>query len=239
MNENQINVVLYSNLGVHSTFYKGTFANDELNTKKINIPHLNTNKCFSFIVNSLTREENEKIGHWVAVYIRIEKNLKKIYIKFIDSYKQNYRVYGGGINNYIDRLRVLAFKNKFTFIFEETPFRTQASGSKTCGIYTIFGIISLRKCSSITLNRIFSKFTSYNRQKNDSIMVEYIIDVWPRRFCSDILSSTNKKYVSFCPKKIFNSSKCLMICRCNSGNICCNTSRSSQYIRMKVSNLFI
>ena len=91
MNENQIDYFLYSNLRHLGDkrfvdFYKGTFSADEV--YKNNVDNLNKPKCFGFVFNTLERSEaNNNIGHWLAVYVQIKPESKRVDLKFVDSYK--------------------------------------------------------------------------------------------------------------------------------------------------------
>ena len=233
MDENQIDLVLHSNLDKKSNYYRGSYACDEL--KGLYINNLSHAQCFAFVCNTLKRNQSGMMGHWVCISVRVEHMLKKIHLKFIDSYKIPYTAYGLYITDYIDSLRLLALENNFKFTFEEVPFRMQASDSKTCGIYALYGVMGLKHCDSATLKKIFSRFDIKNRKHNDRNMVDYIIKKWPRHFCSDAFGST--KGPSFCPKKLFDSFKCLKNCYCKKE--CCKTHRETEYIRSKVKNIFI
>ena len=230
MNENILDFLMYTNLG-KNRFYKGSYANNELNSDKISISNLNKSKCFGFICNTLNRDESYKVGHWIAVSIKIDSTLKKINVKFMDSYKLSHVLYGQNIVKYISKLRLMAMENNVKFIFEENPFRMQGLKSSTCGVYCVYGLTHLAKCNTVTLKSIFSKFNRNNFAKNDFEMVKYAIKIWPRNFCSDIFD-TSENSVSFCPKKLFKSHKCLNKCRC--GKNCCSDNRTRQYISSRV-----
>lgn len=234
MNENIVDFLMYSNLG-KNTFYKGSYANNELDSYKIRISNLNKSKCIGFICNTLNRDESHKTGHWVGLSVKIDSGIKNINVKFIDSYKLPHVLYGGNIVKYISKLRVMAMDYNVKFILEEIPFRLQGLKSSTCGMYCIYGLTHLAKCNSVSLKSIFSKFNKINFRKNDSEMVKYAIRIWPRNFCSDIFNS--KKGVNFCPKKIFKSHKCLNICRC--GKNCTSNNSTKQYISTHVKHYLI
>ena len=232
MDENILDFLMYSNLG-QNNFYKGTYASNELNLYKIHISNFNKSKCIGFICNTLNRNQTNKIGHWLGLYVKIESGLKNIHVKFIDSYKIPYVLYGRSIVSYIARLREIAMSKKAKFIFEQIPFRLQSDTANTCGAYCIYGLTKLAKCNSISLKTIFSKFNKKLFRKNDLEMVRYTIKIWPKKICSDIFNT--KKGVYFCPKKLFKSHKCLNKCRC--GNNCCSYNKNEQYISSHVKNL--
>ena len=232
MDENILDFLMYSNLG-QNKFYKGTYAANELKSYKIHISNFNKSKCIGFICNTLNRNQTDKVGHWVGLYIKVESGLKNIYVKFIDSYKIPYELYGPSIVSYIARLREIAMSKKVKFIFEEIPFRLQSNSTNTCGVYCIYALTKLAKCNSMSLKTIFSKFNKNLFSKNDLEMVRYSIKIWPKKFCSDIFNT--KKGVYFCPKKLFKSHKCLNKCRC--GNNCCSNNKNDQYISTHVKYL--
>ena len=157
MDENILDFLMYSNLGKNN-FYKGTYASNELNLHKIRISNFDKSKCIGFIFNTLNRNQTNKIGHWLGLYVKIESGLKNIHVKFIDSYKIPYVLYGRSIVSYIARLREIAMSKKAKFIFEQIPFRLQSDAANTCGAYCIYGLTKLAKCNSISLKTIFSKF---------------------------------------------------------------------------------
>ena len=235
MNENLVDFLMLTNLGPN-TFYKGSFANNELGSNKINIQNLKKSHCFGFICNTLSRHQTHMVGHWYGISVRVNTGIKNITVKYIDSYNIPYAVYGTNIDRYIGRLRLLALENNFKFHFEETPFRLQGLKSATCGIYCIYGLTRLGKCTTITLKSIFSKFYGNTYEINDSIMVDYAIKIWPRTFCSDIFT-TSTKGIYFCPKKLFKSHKCLTKCRC--GRKCCAKPQNKQYISSRVKQILI
>ena len=237
MDENQIDYFLYSNLRHLGDkrfvkFYKGSFSADELYLN--NVDNLNKPKCFGFIFNTLERREAGKIGHWLAVYLQIKPESKKVNIKFLDSFKKPYYSYGKHISKYIDRMRIMALKNKFKFNLDNVPYALQSYNSKICGGYTCYGIMKLKNCKDVELRKIFANFDRTNRKRNDLVMGNYIAEKWPVRFCSD--TSTNGG-VPFCPKKIYDHPRCLPKCLCNHNS--CKTPKSRDYIRKMVNNIFI
>ena len=231
MNENHIDMIIYHNLSDNRDFYKGSFAANELDSEHltVNIPEPT---CFSFIANTLERNEKKRMGHWLGFFIQITR--KKIHLKFVDSFKMPYIFYGKNIKNYITKFRYLAIKNGYQFIFEEVPFRLQASDSRSCGGYTIYAILELKNCKSNSLCRIFSRFDTRNRRINDRFVENFVIKKWPKTFCSNIFSRDNK--VPFCPKKIFGTRGCLKLCRCSKN--CCSGGRSIEYKRPHIKNVF-
>ena len=232
MDENQIDFLLYSNLHDRRSFYKGSHASDELDIKKLHVKKLSEPVCFSFIVNTLKRNESGKMGHWLAFFIKVERD--KIHLKFVDSYKMQYTFYGIHIKNYINRLRLLALENNVKFIFEEVPFRMQSLNTKTCGVYTIYSVLGLKNCKSNSLYNIFSSFDKKNWMNNDRQMIEFIVKIWPKNSCSDIFTKYND--VPFFPKKLFDRPGCLKKCTCQKN--CCQKLRSLEYIRPNVKNIF-
>ena len=232
MNEDQINLVLYHNLNDRRDFYKGTYASNELVGKKLRVDKLGGTTCFSFIVNTLQRYESNKMGHWLSIMVKIDG--KKINLKFVDSFKMPYGYYGDQISNYINHYRLLAMENNVHFTLEEVPFSMQAANSKSCGAYSVFSILGLKNCKSSTLYKIFSGFDTKNKNKNDKFVEDFVVRKWPNRFCSDILTRSNK--VPFCPQKTFNRPGCLLICKC--GKDCCTKLRSEHYKRSNLKFLF-
>ena len=239
MNENQIDYFLYSNLRHLGDkrfvdFYKGTFSADEV--YKNNVADLSKPKCFGFVFNTLERSEaNNNIGHWLAVYVQIKPESKRVDLKFVDSYKKPYYSYGKHISRYVDRLRSMALENNFKFDLDNVPHILQAYGSKICGGYTCFGILKLKNCRHVKLDFFFSNFEIKNRKKNDFVMGEYIAKNWPVRSCSH--STTTTTGVPFCPKKIYDHPNCLPKCLCKHES--CKTPKSADYIRKLVANIFI
>lgn len=231
MNENQVDLVLYHNLDDKRGFYKGSFAANELDSEHLYV-NAHEPACFSFIANTLERNENNRMGHWLGFFVQITR--KKIYLKFVDSFKMSYIFYGENIKNYITKFRYLAIENGCQFIFEEVPFRLQASNSKACGGYAVFAVLGLGNCKSNSLCEIFSHFDTRNRRMNDRFVENFVIKKWPKTFCSDVFSKDNK--VPFCPKKIFGTPGCLKLCRCSKN--CCSEARSMEYIQPNIKNLF-
>ena len=233
MNEDQINLVLYHNLNDRRDFYKGTYASNELVGKKLRVAKLGKDaKCFSFIVNTLQRTESNKMGHWLSIMVKMDR--KTIHLKFVDSFKMPYAYYGHLISNYINHYRLLAMKNNAHFTLEEVPNSMQAINSKSCGAYSVFSILGLKNCKSSTLYKTFSGFDTKNKNKNDKFVEDFVVRKWPNRFCSDILTRSNK--VPFCPQKTFNRPGCLLICKC--GKDCCTKLRSEHYKRSNLKFLF-
>ena len=72
MNENQVDLVLYHNLDDKRFFYKGSFAANELDSEQL---YVNTHEpaCFSFIANTLERNENNRMGHWLGFFVQITR----------------------------------------------------------------------------------------------------------------------------------------------------------------------
>ena len=232
MNDEQLDMVLYHNLNDKRNFYKGSFASDELNNAQLHVRNLNDSACFAFISNTLERTQSNRMGHWLGFIIKITN--RKVHLKFIDSFKMPYIFYGKNIKNYIDGFRYLASKKGIAFIFEEVPFRLQASNSKSCGGYTVYAILELKNCKSDNLFKIFSRFDGKNKQKNDKFVENFVVKKWPKSFCSDIF--TKNTNVPFCPKKVFGRPGCLKLCSC--GKNCCDKVRSIEYIRPNIKSIF-
>ena len=164
MNEQIVDFLMFTNLG-QNKFYKGSYANNELDKYKIHISNLNKSKCFGFICNTLNRNQSHRMGHWVALTVKFDSGLKSINVKFIDSYRLSHVIYGGNIVKYISRLRLLAMENNIKFTFEEIPFRLQGLKTSTCGVYCIYGLTGLSKCNSATLKSVFLSLTETILQK--------------------------------------------------------------------------
>ena len=237
MNENHIDYFLYSNLRSmeYEKYYRGTYAFDELNHEKISIKSLIKPVCFAFIFNTLKRMEANKMGHWISVHIRFMPKIKSLNLKFIDSYKLPYEKYGINISNYINRIRSLALNNNIKFNFETVPFVIQGLGSKVCGAYACYAIMRLKQCNQILLKDIFRKYDNKNPKGNDLRVGEYIVKNWPKKTCSDLLSNPNG--IPFCPVKVYDHPKCLLECSCKKK--CSKSTRSTEYIRDTIYNMFI
>ena len=223
MDENQIDLVIYHNLK-DKKIYKGTFAANEL------VPFKLKQGCTAFVTNTLSRNDVRDMGHWLAIIVFVSG--KNVNLKFVDSFKMPYSTYGKYIKDYIDNLRVKAAEHDFKFIFEEVPFGLQSVNSLSCGGYVVYSILGLKNCSN-SLCKLFSSFTT-NKKSNDRFVEDFVEKKWPKTFCSDIITKSNK--VPFCKKKVFKSSNCLLKCFC--GKECCFKLRTDYYIRPKVKNIF-
>ena len=233
MNENHIDIVVYHNVKDKRDFFQGSFALDELSHDNLQVDNLNEPRCFSFIFNTLSRSDTSKIGHWLAVYVKIAG--KKVHFKFADSFAQPYTFYGKNVKDYADSFRELCYDHNAQFIFEEMPFRVQAFNSYACGAYAVYTILGLQKCKYKTLHSIFSSFDIRNKLKNDLKIEEYVVKKWPRTFCTDVFTPTNK--TPFCSQKVFMRPGCLLECCCEKN--CSNKVRSvDHYIRPNIKYIF-
>ena len=238
MNENQIDYFIQHNLREmrkrdFKKYYRGSFACDELTHSSLKIRYIDKPQCFGFIFNTLERRESAKMGHWLAIVVKIMA--KSINLKFFDSFNKPYTFYGICVSNYINKLRVRALSNKSTFKLETAPFSLQAIDSKICGGYTIYSILRLKKCNHTTLKQIYDSFDRKKMKKNDSKIMKYIAENWPRKVCSDMITSSDG--ISFCPVKTYDHNKCLSKCLCDGG--CCNKHRSLEYIRANLTKILI
>ena len=139
MNENQINFFLSENLKKYrnrdlKSFYLGTFASDEISSKNLRVNTLTKPLNFCFICNSLTRENDKEPGHWLLISIHFSPLLKKMNVKFMDSFALPYRHYGG-VSKYIDNLRQQSFTQNIYFCLESLSKPLQYSESEICGVY--------------------------------------------------------------------------------------------------------
>lgn len=233
MDENQLGLVLYHNLKDKRDFFKGTFASNELNHDDLLVDDFDEPICFSFIVNNLQRENAKDMGHWLSVFVKLTG--KKLYFKFVDSFKMPYTFYGKYIKEYVDHLRLSSMENNVQFIFEEIPFGLQSFKSHSCGGYAVYSVLSLKNCNSTTLRKIFSSFDPKEKMANDIFVEEYVVEKWPRTFCTDIFNKYNK--VPFCSQKVFGRPGCLLKCRCTKKN-CCDKLQSVEYIRPNIKRIF-
>ena len=230
MNENQIDYFIHHNLkrlrnrNFHA-YYRGCFASDELSHSRLRIKHIKKPQCFGFIFNTLKRYESTKMGHWLAIVIKIMPELVKL--KFFDSFNKSYTFYGEHISNYINKIRTQAIRNNSSFELETSPFILQYIDSKICGGYVIYTILNLEKCNQTTLKQVYETFKKKNKKKNDSKIMKYISMKWPTNQCSNILNNSNG--VSFCPVKVYDHHRCLSKCLC--GEKCCTKQKSNEYIR--------
>ena len=161
MNENQIDYFIHHKLKRlrHRDFhiyYRGTFACDELSHSRLRITNINKPQCFGFIFNTLKRNESNKMGHWLAIVVKIMP--KSVKLIFFDSFNKSYTLYGDYISFYINKIRNLAIANKSSFRLESAPFSLQAIDSKICGGYAIYTLIKLEKCNQTTLKQIYEIF---------------------------------------------------------------------------------
>ena len=232
MNESQIDYHLYhtlknKNINDFKSFYKGTFASNELSHPRLRVASLKKSKCFGFIFNSLMRHQSNNMGHWLAIVVKNMPKSKLLSIKFFDSYKKPYSFYGTYVTNYINNLRRQSINMNYKFKLENAPFILQDYNSKVCGAYAIYVIARLRSCKQNTLKNIYKHFDAKRRSKNDLKIGEYVAKNWPKKTCSDMLN--NPKGVSFCPRKVYNHPKCLTSCICKKP--CCQSPKSKEYIR--------
>ena len=227
-----IDLVIYHHLKDKRDFFKGTFASNELN--RLRVDNLEVNTCFSFVANTLARHDANSMVHWLAFFVKISG--KKVYLKFVDSFKMPYTFYGKYIKDYIDNLRYLTMKHgDMQLIFEEVPFGLQSYKSFSCGGYAVYSILGLKHCKSRTLHHLFSNFNANNKKTNDMFVEDFVVKKWPKRFCSDIFTKDVK--VPFCAQKVFKRPGCLLKCFCETTN-CCTNIRPDYYIRPKVKHLF-
>ena len=239
MDENQLDTFIFSNLKhmgktKFRSFYKGTYASDELD--KLHIKNFKKPACFTFIVNTLVRKSPPNtMGHWLCIAVKLKPETRTLNLKFLDSFKNPYQAYGK-CSEYIDRLRIMAWDKGFTFKMENVPHMLQAYGSKVCGAYCCYAIIKLKDCRENTLKNIFSKFDRKNRKKNDFLIGEFVLKNWPLKYCTDIF--TKSGVPPFCPKKVYNHPRCLPKCGCK--HKCCKKPKSMGYIRQAMARqLFI
>ena len=83
MDENQINFFISENLEKKKIrnakqFYLGTFANDEISSKKLEMEFQSKSRNFCFIFNSLTRNNDKEPGHWLLICIQFMPILSKL-----------------------------------------------------------------------------------------------------------------------------------------------------------------
>ena len=129
----------------------------------------------------------------------------------------------------------MAVNARFSFKLENAPFILQSRGSKICGGYCCYAVIKLRNCGENSLYSIFSKFDRSGRKMNDLLMGDFIAKNWPLKSCTDVFN--NQQAISFCPKKLYNHTRCLPKCDCKHKS--CKNPKSIEYIRQAVNNLFI
>ena len=131
----------------------------------MSIKNLNNPICFGFIFNTLKRNESDRMGHWISLHIIYMPKLKCFNLKFADSFKQNYEMYGEHVSSYISNLRMLALKNNVRFKLEYVPFVLQSSKSKVCSAYAIYTLMQLIDCNQKILYNFFSDFDSKKLKK--------------------------------------------------------------------------
>ena len=74
MNENQLDLLVYSNLKDDRKYYLGSYASDELHNKQLSLKKNGENSaCFSFISNTLRRNDSNRMGHWLGFIILMTK----------------------------------------------------------------------------------------------------------------------------------------------------------------------
>ena len=229
MDENQINFFISENLkknniGNAKQFYLGTFANDEIGSKKLemNFPSKSCNFCFIF--NSLTRRNNKGQGHWLLLHVAYMPILCRLDIKFVDSFAISYRNYGS-ISKYIDNLRMESLDRNIQFNFEMLTKALQHFDSATCGAYSCFTVMKLATLKQASLKTIFASFNPASTKRNDIRIRNYISKNWPVRSCTNCISNMEKrptfswskkkgKTPPFCPVNVYNHTKCLPNCLC-------------------------
>ena len=229
MDENHINFFISENLrkiklADYKKIYLGTFANDEIFSNKLKIDILAKPYNFCFICNSLTRANDRGTGHWLLISIHFSPILKKMDVKFMDSFALPYRNYGA-ISKYIDNIRKICYLNNISFVLETLPKPLQDANSEICGGYACFVVLKQGTLKSVSLRKMFASFKPSCSKENDLKIAQFIRKYWPVRTCTSNKNSNIKQPTfswnkrmgimpSFCPKKVYNDSKCLPSCTC-------------------------
>ena len=156
MNGAEINLGFKQTLGDKINFI-GVYCSDQL--KDIVIPKVNKVGCV-FIANTLTTDDNEnKMGHWVAFYIK-----KNISI-FFDSFGLNPKVYCEGFRRFVD----YSSSEWFRFSIQLQPLI-----SVKCGLYVLTFIHYLSyNGMERTLHFVKGFFSSKNHIRNDKLVTRY------------------------------------------------------------------
>lgn len=229
MDENHINFFLSENLKRikfrdFKKFYLGTFANDEISSKNLEIDTLTKPLHFCFICNSLTRVNDKEPGHWLLISIYFMPILKKLDVKFMDSFALSYRNYGA-VSKYIDNLRQQSLNQNILFSLDILSKPLQHVDSEICGGYACFTVLKLATLKNVSLKKIYASFKPSCPKTNDQRIAQFLWKLWPVRTCSNNKGSMIKRPTfswnkrrrnipPFCPRKVYNDSKCLPNCAC-------------------------
>ena len=217
-------------------FYRGSYTADEINrTSDLQITRFDRDCSFSFIVNTLVRNDFKNMGHWLAIGLFYSPNLNRMELKFIDSFAQHYRSYNDYIKNYIDSLRVKCYEQDISFKLDTLELQIQSFGTDFCGGYVCFGVVELFKSRYKSVSALFKNFNTNTKKKNDKHIATYINRNWPQKICRVRWNSKEYplkiplalrknmklgKSTNFCPKITYGHNKCLRICNCDHG-LCC------------------
>ena len=161
--------------------FLGVFLNDDASILK----NLWRDNCF-FIVNTITLNEIDNMGHWVLFFVRNST------LNLICSYSIPAEIHSGVIHKYF---MLSPYKTKF---FLRKPL--QSSDSLMCGGYVLFFAHHL--CENIPMQQIMQKF-SPNLKKNDVFIDNFIKKKYLKEMCR----------IDLCPARMFNS-VCSKQCKC-------------------------
>ena len=147
-----------------SSIFAGIFLNNYIPT------YLKQKRNIFFIVNTIENIQENTLGHWTMIHISTDKHLT-----FWCSYGFSVNSYGGAIKK---------FYHEYPYSKDCVLQREyQQNSSIVCGIYVIF--FAHKMFLNIPIQKIKSYF-SYNRKKNDSIMLKYFYKLTGKSFKSSI-----------------------------------------------------
>ena len=224
MDENQINSFLEHLLSkkraIPSNYFRGCFSSDEILNNKELKPNFKKHETFGFIINTTKRNE-DRFGHWLAIQIRVKKASVKLL--FFDSFALSYKFYVGGINEYVNRVRLECFENRVGYYFESLGKAVQHPHSYTCGPHVCYFISN---CINTSIKTLYNKFEKNSKKKNDEVVLRFVRNNWITNYCNQPPPKKNslnfpKRGIHFCPVRTYGDHRCLANCRC------CNNISSS------------
>ena len=220
MDDNNLNYIIIKSLPIKHN-YIGTFTADKIANNPLLKVNLNSkNDIFiSFIVNTLKSSNTTfQIGHWVAFIIF--KSKRGLSLKYFDSLGDTPRKYSAFVS-WIGNIKNKCQTHKVPFFLDMMKKPIQGPYSKLCGLYAAYAIINSHHKRLSPLKKIFAHFST-NHKKNDSKILAFLHNQWPRQSChtNSIYNYTKisldllTKQPPFCPKITLSAKTCLKKCKC-------------------------
>ena len=188
----------------------------------------------AFAMNTLTRPEvlANSVGHWVALVIRIRRDLKTCLVHFIDSLGRPVKDYAS-LHRYCKTLKLLCKQNFYKIEFDYIPKPIQHKTTSVCGIYVAKAIFELWADPRKSLKSIFKSYIkSSNKLANDEDVLEFLYKYWKPAICNNreypykirvtdlrLYPLRHIENLNFCPKTSLQLSRCRMTsCKCNNSS---------------------